>query len=164
MQMDQISERDYWLTRTQEVGQLLGEHWDRMEILVQRARGAQPDDIIRPQAREAIMTAKRAGCKLGILSNELDLFYGAQLRSRLPLLEEFDVIVDATYTNILKPDPRAYESVCRALGLAPECCVFVDDQARNVRGAQQYGMVAVSLDVRNPAPAFHTALASLGLG
>lgn len=39
MQADRISERDHWLTRTREAGQLLVEQWDRMEIFVRRARG-----------------------------------------------------------------------------------------------------------------------------
>jgi putative hydrolase of the HAD superfamily len=163
MQRDEITERDYWLTRTREVGLLLGEHWDRMETLVQRARGAQPDQIIRPQARTAILGAKRKGVRLAILSNELDLFYGAELRARLPLLSEFDAIVDATYTNILKPDPRAYESVCQALQVDARECVFIDDQARNVQGALRAGMVGIELDVRNPALAFEQGLAALGL-
>ena len=55
--------------------------------------------------------AREAGLKLAILSNELDLFYGVEFRKRFPLIELFDVIVDATYTKILKPDPRAYEQV-----------------------------------------------------
>ena len=47
MQADRISERDYWLARTREVGRLLGEDWDRMETFVQRARGADVQAIIR---------------------------------------------------------------------------------------------------------------------
>ncbi len=42
MQADKISERDYWVVRTREVGALVGEQWDRMDTFVQRARG---DDI-----------------------------------------------------------------------------------------------------------------------
>ena len=45
MQADKISERDYWLARTREVGQLVGEDWQRMETFVQRARGADPDAV-----------------------------------------------------------------------------------------------------------------------
>ncbi|MEZ5449922.1 MAG: hypothetical protein R3E89_13435 [Thiolinea sp.] len=75
MQRDEISERAYWLTRTREVGQLLGEHWERMEILLQRSRGAAPLAVIRPEFLETLAKV-RAACRLAILSNELDLFYG----------------------------------------------------------------------------------------
>ena len=161
MQADAISERDYWLARTREVGAMLGESWGRMEQLVRRARGAEPDAVIRPEARAAIAQARAMGARLAILSNELDLFYGADFRRRLPLLDDFDVIVDATYTGILKPDPRAYDSVKQALGVPAPSCVFVDDQARNVAGARRAGMVAVELDVRTPQRAFDEAVAAL---
>ena len=161
MQADAISERDYWLARTREVGAMLGESWDRMEQLVRRARGAEPDAVIRPEARAVIAQVRAMGARLAILSNELDLFYGADFRRRLPLLDDFDVIVDATYTGILKPDPRAYESVTQALGVPAPSCVFVDDQARNVAGARRASMVAVELDVRAPQRAFDEAVAAL---
>jgi putative hydrolase of the HAD superfamily len=158
MQADEISERDYYLTRTREVGAMLDEQWTRMEDLVKRARGADVEAIIRPEAVAAINAAQAAGHRLAILSNELDLFYGADFRSRLPLLQRFDVIVDATHTGILKPDARAYQACQEALGVAPQDCVFVDDQARNIAGAQAAGWQTVHLDVRDPASGFAQAL------
>lgn len=163
MQADQLSERDYWLARTREVGRLVGEDWQHMETFVQRARGADVQAVIRPEAVAAIEAAQAAGCKLAILSNELDLFYGADFRSRLPLLQAFDVIVDATYTGILKPDPRAYALVTEALGLPASACVFVDDQKRNADGGVRAGMQVVHFDVLHPAHSFGQALDLLGL-
>ncbi len=163
MQADRISERDYWLTRTREVGALVGENWERMETFVQRARGADPAAVIRPEAVAAIEAARAAGVRLAVLSNELDLFYGAGFRERLPLLSAFDVIVDATHTGILKPDPRAYAAVTTALGVAAADCVFVDDQARNVAGAERAGMRAVHFDVTAPAASYRAALHLLGI-
>jgi len=163
MQSDAISERDYWMTRTREVGQLVGEDWERMETFVRRARGADPEAVVRPEADEAIHAARAAGLRLAILSNELDLFYGEDFRGRLPLLSLFDVIVDATHTGILKPDPRAYAAVTQALGLPAASCVFVDDQKRNVDGAVAAGMRAVHFDVREPARSYAEALGYLGL-
>jgi putative hydrolase of the HAD superfamily len=161
MQADQISERDYWLQRTREVGRLLGEEWTEMQTFVQRARGADVAAVIRPEAVSAIQQAKALGYKLGILSNELDLFYGADFRERLPLLKNFDVIVDATYTGILKPDPRAYQACLQALGVAAVQAVFVDDQARNIEGAKACGLQVVTFDVFEPAQSFSKALQRL---
>jgi putative hydrolase of the HAD superfamily len=163
MQADKLSERDYWMTRTREVGCLLGEDWDRMETFVQRARGADVEAVIRPEAVSIICAAKAAGKILAILSNELDLFYGADFRSRLPLLQLFDVIVDATYTGILKPDPRAYAAVTEALGLPAGECVFVDDQKRNADGGVKAGMQVVHFDVLQPEASFAKARWLLGL-
>lgn len=163
MQADEISERDYWMERTREVGRLVGEDWNRMETFVRRARGADPEAVIRSEARSAIRVAHAAGIRLAVLSNELDLFYGADFRQRLPLLEMFDVIVDATHTGILKPDPRAYAAVAGVLGLPAGACVFADDQARNAAGADRAGMRAVHFEVRDPRRSFSQALAHFGL-
>ena len=163
MQADEISERDYWRMRTREVAGLVDRDWTDMADFVRAARGDAPAEVIRPEALNAIDRAREAGCKLAILSNELDLFYGAEFRSKLPFLGDFDVIHDATYTNILKPDPRAYGDCLDALGLPPQACVFVDDQARNIAGAQRVGLQTVHFDVRDPQHGYHTALGLLGL-
>lgn len=163
MQADEISERDYWRLRTREVGRMVGEDWADMSTFVQRARGADPQAVVRPEAERAIRAAHAAGVRLAILSNELDLFYGAGFRARLPLLALFETIVDATYMKILKPDPAAYRSVCTALDLPAGACVFVDDQKRNVDGALAAGMAAVHFDVARPAQSYAEALARFGL-
>lgn len=163
MQAGVISERDYWMFRTRETGRLLGEEWTEMAQLVGRVRNNDPSNAIRPEAIAAINAVQAAGLKLAVLSNELDLFYGVELRQKLTFLESFDAVIDATYTGILKPDPRAYGFVTEALGLEPEECVFVDDQPKNVRGAEAFGMQAVQFDVLAPAASFAEALARLGL-
>ena len=163
MQADEISERDYWLVRTREVGRLVGEDWDRMETFVQRARGAEPSAVVRPEALAVVAAAKATGCRLAVLSNELDLFYGAGFRQRLPLLQSFDVVIDATHTGILKPDPRAYALCVEALGVSAHDCVFVDDQRRNIDGAQRAGMRTVHFDVARPRESFDAALRLLGI-
>jgi putative hydrolase of the HAD superfamily len=163
MQKREITERDYWMTRTRETGALIGEDWQDMMSFVKRARGADPALVMRPEARDAILKAKQAGIRLAILSNELDLFYGAEFRKTFPLIELFDVIVDATYTKILKPDPRAYELVLAELGLPAERCVFVDDQKKNIEGSAAAGLPYVHFDVTRPAESYATALSMLGL-
>ena len=161
MQRDDITERDYWHQRAQDVAALVGQTDWSMADMVQALRGNRPDSAIRPEARHAISEAKAAGHKLAILSNELDLFYGEGFAAELPLLEPFDVVVDATYTGILKPDPAAYAHCCEALGLPAARCVFVDDQARNIAGGMTAGMHCVHFDVHQPGPSFQTALDTL---
>ena len=163
MQAREITERDYWMTRTREVGALVGEDWADMKTFVQRARGADADLVLRPEARDAILKTKAAGLRLAILSNELDLFYGVEFRKRFPLIELFDIIVDATYTRILKPDPRAYEQVLAELGLDRANCVFVDDQKKNIEGAEAVNLPHVHFDVTRPAESYAQALQMLGV-
>ncbi|MCW1954783.1 MAG: HAD-IA family hydrolase [Roseobacter sp.] len=163
MQADEITERAYWKARTKEVGQLLGADWSEMSDFVRAARGADPDAVIRPEFRAAIAACKAAGIRLAVLSNELDLFYGADFREKLPFLADFEVIIDATYTGILKPDPRAYEAVLDALALPASACVFVDDQMRNIKGAEALGLPAVHFDVMDPTRSYSEALRLLDL-
>ena len=163
MQADEISERDYWRARARETAKLIGADWTEMSDFVKAARGAEPEKIVRPEAVSAIDRARAAGLRLAILSNELDLFYGRGFSRRLPVLKGFDVVVDASYTGILKPDPRAYADCLAQLDLPADACVFVDDQRRNVDGAARAGMNAVAFDVRAPAASFARALALLGL-
>ena len=163
MQADEISERDYWKSRTAEVAKLVGQNWNEMSDFVRAARGADPDAVIRPEFRTTIAACKAAGVRLAILSNELDLFYGSDFREKLPFLKDFEVIVDATYTGILKPDARAYEQVLQELGLPAADCVFVDDQLRNIKGAEALSLPAVHFDVMAPSQSYAEALRLLDL-
>jgi putative hydrolase of the HAD superfamily len=149
--------------RAMETGKLVGEVWNELPQFLKRIRGTDPASAIRPEALSAIAAAKREGAKLAILSNELDLFYGADFRENLPFLAQFNLIVDATYTGILKPDPRAYAFVTEGLSVSAEACVFVDDQIKNILGAQNFGMRAVHFNVLEPAASYAAALAQLGI-
>lgn len=163
MQADRITERDYWRLRTTEVAERTGQNWSGMADFVRAARGADPDAVIRPEFRDCIATTQAAGIRLAILSNELDLFYGADFREKLPFLKQFEVIVDATYTGVLKPDPAAYRLCLNQLDLPAAACVFVDDQARNIAGAQAVGLQTVHFDVAQPAQSYAQARHLLGL-
>ena len=159
---DKIAEREYWALRAAEVGRLFGEDWD-MPTLIRRTRGPDANRHIRTEAQRTIRRAKAAGRRVGILSNELELFYGRDTMERLEILKEIDSIVDATHTHILKPDPRAYRLGCEALGLSPDQVLFVDDQSRNVDGADRAGLDALLFDVTRPASSFAEAERRLGL-
>ena len=159
---DKISERAYWAHRAHEVGAMIGEEWDAL-TLFRRTHGSDPNLNVRPEAVATVRKAKAAGYKVGILSNELELFYGRETIDNLDILRAMDCLVDATHTHILKPDPRAYALGCRALELAPSQIVFVDDQPRNVAGARAAGLTAVPFDVTCPADSFVEAERALNL-
>lgn len=163
MQADKISERDYWYARTREIGTMVGQEWSELSDLVKAVRGDAPDAVIRPEFLETIELAHKAGVRLAILSNELDLFYGAEFRGKLPFLKMFEEIVDATYTGILKPDPRSYQIVLDKLNLKAGECVFVDDQDRNIEGAAQVGLNTVAFDVTRPAQSYRRVCEAAGL-
>ncbi len=157
-----MSERDYWAFRANETGRLVGQDWD-MLAMIRATIGEDPNLHVRPEALDIVQRAKAAGRRVGILSNELELFYGAETMAQLDILALMDSLVDATHTKVLKPAPRAYALGCEALGLAADDVVFVDDQERNVRGAHEAGLTAIRFDVRRPSHSFGEAAVELGL-
>lgn len=150
MLADEITEREYWRLRAREVGQLVGEDWDDVVSFLRRIRGTDPNQSIRPEADSFIREAQRRGKRLAVLSNELDLFYGREFRERIEILRLMETIVDATYTQTLKPQPEAYLNCLATLGIEAADAIFVDDQPRNVEGARRVGLDAVQFDVRDP--------------
>jgi len=163
MEAGLISQRDYWLARAKEVGQLVGENWTTMVDFVRRARGENPMSIMRQEMITLMYETHNSGQKVAILSNELDLFFGEDIRGKLPFLDIVDVIVDATYTQILKPDPQAYQLCLDELQLAAHECVFIDDQLINTQGACDVGMLALQLDVFKPQLCIEQARVMLGI-
>lgn len=163
MLADRISEREYWRLRALEVGRLVGEEWTETRLLMQRSLGDDPTANIRPEAQAAVNALRAAGRRVGVLTNEMDLFNGAAFRTRLPILAQMDSIVDATYTGILKPDARAYHAAADALHTPIGDCLMVDDQPRNVDGALKAGMQAEWFDVTRPVQSYARVMARLGL-
>lgn len=149
MQRGELAEREYWARRAGELGAAVGEpEWDVLTMM-SRVRQTDPAAVVRPEMRRLIASARANGIRLGILSNELELFYGPELLSQMGVIEEFDAVVDATHTGILKPDPRAYAQAVEQLRLdAPEI-LFVDDQFRNIAGAVQAGMQTQHFELRD---------------
>lgn len=149
MQRDEITERQYYAERARELGERVGESGWSVQTLLERVRQADPDRVVRPAMERLIRQARATGIKTGILSNELELFYGRPFLERLSVLQYIDVLIDATHTRVLKPDPEAYRLAVEALGLAPEEILFVDDQFRNVAGAVRSGLQTQYFDLRD---------------
>jgi len=163
MQRDELSERDYWAQRAQELGQAAGEPgWDMLAMLT-RLRHTEPYAVVRPAMRWLVHQARARGCRVGILSNELELFYGAEFLKRMDILRDMHVIVDATHTKILKPDPRAYALAVQGMGVAAERILFVDDQFRHIAGAQRAGLQTQLFDLRDVAGSIAAVAARLRL-
>lgn len=162
MQEDKITERDYWEQRAREVGAMLGQSWTPKDFFT-AIRGTDPNLAIRPSALAAIRRVRAAGKKVGILSNELELFWGRPFMDRLELLKEIDVLVDGTHTQCLKPDPNAYRLAIDLLNVDASAIVFVDDQPRNIAGASAMGLNALFFDLRQPDACFDRACRMMGV-
>jgi putative hydrolase of the HAD superfamily len=150
MQAERITERQYWAMRSAEVAELVGEDWG-VYGLQERAAVVCGQAWFRAEIVDLLDDARAAGIRTGVLTNELALFHTQEWLDAVPALKRIDAVVDATFTKVLKPDPRAYEMALEALQARPGQTLFVDDQLRNVRGAEAAGMQALHFDVRQPA-------------
>ncbi len=83
---------------------------------------------------------------------------GVEVHPRLATT--FEEVVVSGKEGILKPDPRIFHLLCDRAGVAPEQCVFIDDGAHNVRGAQATGMDGIHF---TGADALRVALSERGL-
>ena len=156
----QISERDYWYIRCGELGQLLKEEIT-IRRLVTDLRNFKPS--VRPEAETLIRQVRAQGRRVGLLTNELELFHGPEVYGAFEILGSFDAIVDATHTGILKPEPQAYQLAVESLDASFESVVFVDDQQKNIDGAIDCGIEAIRLDITDPKAGFDDVRRALKL-
>jgi putative hydrolase of the HAD superfamily len=89
----------------------------------------------------ALVERLRAGkrVKLGLLSNA-DRGWTERLRARGMGL--FDDVVASGDVGVAKPDPAIFRLAAKRLGVAPEACLMIDDQAQHVDGARAAGLRA----------------------
>lgn len=85
---------------------------------------------------------RTAGMPIALLTNNV-AEWGDHWRATFPVDELFEVVVDSSAVGMRKPDPRIYLLTCEQLGVAPEGCVFIDDNADNVAAARRLGMETV---------------------
>lgn len=64
-------------------------------------------------------------------------------RPRFPFFDWFDGIVVSGEIGLLKPDARIYRHLLERFGLAADDCVFIDDTAANVAGAEAVGITGL---------------------
>lgn len=161
---DRITERNYWEQRAAEVGTKIGEpDWQPADLLREARKGMSADVITRPEAVALVRAAKKGGKGVGILSNELALFFGENWRSELPIFDFMDDVIDASFGGPLKPAPEAYHRAMEAFDCVPGDIVFVDDQPRNVAGGSAVGLLTVQFDVGAPDMSFRHAACLLGV-
>lgn len=152
----ELSERDYWAQRAAELGAALGETWNTRDM-IGRLYELPRRDWLRADMLDLVADTRAAGIPAGALTNDMAAFHGQDWVDQQDYLALFDVVIDASVTGVLKPDPRAFESAARALGLPLSQVVFLDDMPWNIDGARAVGMTAVRVPWDDPRPAIDTA-------
>ncbi len=143
---DGITERDYWATRAAEVGETVGERFETRDLM-QLLYEPPTDDMIRPGCTRVVEAALAAGWGVSVFSNDLGAFHGPEWAAAIPLLQQVDQVIDCSHGPALKPERVAYEWALELLDEPAEAVVFVDDQPRNVEGAEACGIESIWFDV-----------------
>jgi HAD superfamily hydrolase (TIGR01509 family) len=77
--------------------------------------------------------------RLALLSN-IDRYYWEVVQAMHPELKCFDSLLLSCDLGLAKPDAEIFLHACRATGVAPSRCYFVDDTRVNVEAAKAVGM------------------------
>ncbi|PSM42959.1 haloacid dehalogenase [Streptomyces dioscori] len=135
-------------TQELERGEITQREWnDRAS----RSLGLAPNNLmgrifsdLRPQTAliTAAAAARRAGIRVGILSNSVglepwNLYEGYDLETL------YDAVVISEEHRMRKPEPEIFQLMLGRLGLAAEQCVFVDDTEQYLPPAAALGFATV---------------------
>jgi 2-phosphoglycolate phosphatase len=93
-----------------------------------------------PQLIQAIV---QAGLKWGVVTNKASRFT-LPLTSAMPLFDTAQAIVSGDTTPHSKPHPAPLFEAARRLGLAPQRCVYVGDDERDIVAGHAAGMPTVA--------------------
>ena len=114
-------------------------------------------------AYDLMADARRAGYKVGVLTNDGVAISGTDFFARIPEFQALDAFVDARATGYAKPDPEPYLRAAGELGVEPERIVFLDDAQMCIDGAERVGMTGVRVDPIDKQPAFALTRSLLAL-
>lgn len=96
---------------------------------------------INPETERLMNDVKKAGLKLGMLSNMIQPFLD-RARTDIPVFGLPDGAVFSCEVNTIKPEKKIYELLLGALGCGAEELVFFDDARVNVAAAAELGIHA----------------------
>jgi epoxide hydrolase-like predicted phosphatase len=100
---------------------------------------------IRPAMLGAIRALRKAGLKVGALTNNW-LAHEGYDQEMQPLREEFHAFVESCKVRLRKPDPRIYQLACEKLAVSPGEAVFLDDIGGNLKAARALGMTTIKVE------------------
>lgn len=92
-----------------------------------------------PGVSSLLTECRRAGLKIGLASASRN---AAMLIEKLGIARSFDHVTDAATIARGKPDPEIFLQTARALGVAPENCLGVEDASAGIAAIRGAGMVS----------------------
>jgi putative hydrolase of the HAD superfamily len=138
LEVGAITEADFVAALERELGAALGRVVELRGFGERYLAALDPNDALFAYYREL----HERGVRLAMLTNNVRE-WEPLWRSKLPIDEIFETVVDSGFVGLRKPDPAIYAIVLERLGLPAEACAFVDDVAANVEVARGLGFAAV---------------------
>lgn len=92
---------------------------------------------------EVLAALEAANVPWAVVSNKAEAMVRAVLAA-MPWAQACATVVGGDTLPVKKPDPAPLRLACAALGVAPEACVYVGDDARDVQAARACNMKAVA--------------------
>ena len=121
----------------------------------------------RPEMTEALKRIK-AKFKTGCITNNVPSMKQESEKGRAfyagEIMALFDHVIESSKVGIRKPDPRIYEMMCEALGVAPSACVYLDDLGGNLKPARTMGMTTIKVETGPQAIAELERVTGMRLG
>ncbi|MFG2053000.1 HAD family hydrolase [Micromonospora sp. NPDC048930] len=97
-------------------------------------------DVVAPENLRALDQLVRAGRRLMLLTSRTEAEVEHMLAPDHVLAERVDAVYHAGNTRFGKPDPRVFDELLAATGLAPEQCVYVGDSPGDAQAAGGAGL------------------------
>lgn len=103
--------------------------------------------VALPGAVELLEYLKANGYKLAVISNNDG--YTERKCDEVSIREYFDIILDSTNLNMIKPDPRIFDHALKELGLSSSQAVHVGDMfGADIMGGMDAGLDVIWLNHR----------------
>ena len=162
-----------------ERGELSREAFDRAfaeeaEALGHELDGASVLACLSGALRPAMVTALdrivAAGMRIGCITNNAPSGNGPGMAADpvmagklAPVFARFEHVIESAKAGVRKPDPRIYQMMCEALGVAPAGCIYLDDLGINCKPAAALGMHAIKVSSETQALADLSAALGIAL-
>ncbi len=92
---------------------------------------------------ELLCSLKLRGLNWGIVTNKSSRFTDALVR-KMPVLREAAVVISGDTTAHAKPHPEPMFEAARRLNIAPQYCVYIGDDKRDIEAGQAAGMPSLA--------------------
>ena len=101
-----------------------------------------------PDSADLLKTLRPAGLRVGVLTNGTQEQQLDKLGA-IGLIDSLDVVCTSERIGAHKPSPDAFRTLAGEMGVAPDECLFVGDNAEHdVAGARAAGMYTLLIDRR----------------